>query len=93
MTDLRQTLTDTLSRHRGANLDVTVDAVIAVINEMGAQRCRDRDCIRLLPHRQLNPHRWLHRAQPPFTRTLLGWTCFMCGRRAGHRIHRKGPTP
>lgn len=72
----------------GISAESTADEVIHLLDEEIAERCRDRDCARIFPHSRISAHLWRHEAEPPFTRVLLGWRCFSCDMRKGHRIHR-----
>lgn len=73
---------------KGTAPESTAKAIVRLVEEEGAERCRDRDCARVLPHGRLSAHLWRHQAEAPFDRVLFAWLCFTCGFRKGHRIHR-----
>ena len=94
MTGARPALRDLLAgvierdRREGVSSASPADALVTLLDGEARQRCRDRDCVRLMPHGRLAPHLWRHEAQPPFTRYWLSWRCFTCGERKGHRVHK-----
>lgn len=73
----------------GISAESTADAVVDLLDQELAARCRDEDCARILPHSRLSVHLWKHPAEPPFDHALFRWLCFSCGLRRGHRIHRR----
>lgn len=64
------------------------EEIIDILNEESLTPCRDRDCIRLLPHSRIARHLWRHEVGAPRTRGLFGWRCFNCGQSSWRRIHR-----
>lgn len=79
--DLRERLTILLGPEKA-------DQVLVVLEGEAKARCRDKDCVRLLPHPRLARHRWRHAALAPFDRSPIGWHCLGCGKPTWHRIHR-----
>lgn len=67
------------------------EQIVGILDEEGVQRCRDADCIRLVPHSRLSRHLWRHEAAAPLSFGLLGSRCFTCGKPTWRRIHRTGP--
>ncbi|MGV2914756.1 hypothetical protein [Streptomyces alfalfae] len=70
----------------------SAEQIIHILEEEGAQRCRDTNCIRLRPHSRLSVHRWRHVAVAPLSPGVLGRRCLTCGQPSWRRIHRTGRT-
>lgn len=66
------------------------DRILDLLDEEAAQRCRDADCMRRLPHSRLARHLWRHRPGAPLTRGVFGRRCFNCGHYVWRRIHKPG---
>lgn len=64
------------------------EQVIDILNDEAAHRCRDADCIRLLPHSRLARHLWRHVPVAPLAPGLFGRRCVVCGQPGWTRIHR-----
>jgi hypothetical protein len=88
--DLRSRLVAALEENRHLTPEAQTEVVLRLLERELDEPCRDRDCIRRRKHPRLARHLWKHSACPPLNRGLFGWTCFACGKRIRHRIHRVG---
>lgn len=83
MNDIRERIQGAVGRH-------LAERVFEILNEEGTKPCRDTDCIRLRPHRQLSTHVWRHVPVAPLSPGLFGRRCLTCGQPTWRRIHKTG---